>query len=167
MNQITVREYGYGDFDSIVKFMMSMQKYFVELDQHREQKAFASKQKAEEYIRQALKDVDEMDGAIFIAESENQLAGFIQGVIVKHKDDVMHQLTRNKNIEGWIGLLFTDPQFRCRGVGTSLIKSMRNYFKKMNCSSVRLKVASNNRLAIKIYEKHGFKPRDLEMAVGI
>lgn len=167
MDQITIRKYLNSDFDAIVAQMNSLQAYFVDLDNAQEQKPFVDLNDASLYMMQAIKDAEEMDGVIYVAESSNQIKGFIQGVIVKHSDDVMHKLTHNQNVEGWIGLLFTDSEIRGTGIGRKLVNTIEQYFKEKGCTSMRLKVANNNGLAIGMYTKYGFRPRDLEMAIEI
>jgi len=167
MAKIEIRNYRKEDFDHLVIFMTDLQKYFSEIDTFQEQIAFITKKDAERYIKQAFKDVADMDGVVYIAEHDGGIAGFVQGVIVKHSNDVMHNLTHEKSIEGWIGLLFTDPKVRNMGVGKQLLEKMKAYFSEKGCTSMRLKVSSNNKLAISVYDKYGFKPRDLEMAIKI
>lgn len=167
MAKIEIRSYSKDDFDHLVTFMTDLQQYFSEIDTFQEQIPFATKKDAELYIQQAFKDASDMDGAIYVAEQDAKIVGFIQGVIVKHSDNVMHNLTHVKSTDGWIGLLFTDPAFRNQGVGKRLIEKMKAYFTKKGCNSMRLKVSSNNKLAISVYNKYGFKSRDLEMAVKI
>jgi len=167
MNNSIVREYTNVDFSNVVDLMTSLQSYFKEIDTSGEKINFENRQSAEEYIRKALKDVEEMNGKIFVAEFENKIVGFIEGVIIGHRDDDLYNLTHMKNIGGWIGLLFVDTSFRSKGIAQSLIGKMREYFKKNNCSSMKLKVDSENKLAINVYIKYGFTPRDLEMTVRI
>lgn len=167
MDNISIREYKENDFQAVVNFMIDLQNYFVELDQSKEKKPFSNRKAAEDYIKQAIKDVKAMNGGMYVAKYNNEIAGFIQGVIVRHKNDVLHNLTHRKGIEGWIGLLFTEPKFRGKGIGKNLIDAMKKHFKKHNCTSMRLRVASNNEMAINVYTKYSFVPKDLEMAIKI
>ena len=108
-----------------------------------------------------------MDGILLVAESEDKIVGFIQGVMIEDNEDVMFKLTHIKRKDGWIGLLFVNPDTRGKGVAQSLIGKMKEFFKRNGCVSMRLKVDSNNKLAMNVYTKYGFTPRDLEMAVKI
>lgn len=167
MKNVTIREYVASDFDKIVDLMMMLQSYFKEIDISGEKVEFENRESAEEYVRKALKDDNDMDGKLFVAESESKIVGFIQGVIIEHNKDVMFKLTHRKRKDGWIGLLFVNPDVRGKGVAQLLIGDIREYFKNNDCVSMRLKVDSNNKLAMSVYNKYGFKPGDLEMAIKI
>lgn len=167
MNNLSIREYREGDFESVINLMTSLQSYFAEIDISGEKIEFENRNSAEEYVRKALKDDDEMDGKMYVAESGDKIVGFVQGVIIEHNKDIAFKLTHKKRIDGWIGLLFVHPDFRGKGLAQSLIGKIREYFKNNNCVSMRLKVDSNNKLALNVYTKYGFAPRDLEMALKI
>lgn len=167
MGNIEIRPYRDSDFPSVAQMTNQLQSYFVSLDSHAEKKLFAKNEDTESYVRQALKDVCEMNGAVFVAAEKRKIVGFIQGVIVRHDNDVMHSLTHHPETEGWIGLFFTDPDQRGKGVGKALLNKMQEYFASKNCQSIRLKVASNNELAMNVYAEYGFTPRDLEMVMHI
>ncbi len=169
MNKIPlkIREYSSNDYEQVVEFMLALQSYFAELDSTGGIKVFASERDARVYVDKALKDVHEMDGVIFVGEENGNVVGFIQGVIITHDQDVMHNLTHYRGSQGWIGLFFTDPEFRGRGIGKALLDKMKEYFKSKNCQSMHLKVAHNNKIAVGVYTKYGFTPRDIEMAVKI
>jgi ribosomal protein S18 acetylase RimI-like enzyme len=167
MDNLSIREYQKKDFEHIVDLMTMLQSYFKEIDISGEKIEFENRESAEEYVQKALKDDDAMDGKLFVAESEGKITGFIQGVIIKHNKDVMFKLTHRKRKDGWIGLLFVNPDARGKGVAQLLISTIREYFKNNGCVSMRLKVDSNNKLALNVYNKYGFKPGDLEMATKI
>lgn len=162
-----VREYLDSDFESVVGLMTALQSYFKEIDIYGEKVDFENRESTEKYINQAFEDVAKMNGKVFVAESDDKVIGFVQGIISEHKDDAMHNLTHAKGNAGWIGLLFVDSNYRSKGIAQSLLEKMKDYFKQKGCSSMRLKVDSNNKLAINVYEKYGFTPRDLEMAIKI
>lgn len=164
---VHIRPYEDKDFHSIISLMTTLQEYFVDLDQSQEKKTFTTQKEAEEYILQTLKDVKEMDGATFVAEQDEHVIGFVQGVVKHHENDVMHILTHQKSIDGWIGLLFVEASLRSQGIGQLLINKMRDFFKEKNCTTMRLFVAHNNQRTIDAYEKYGFIPTELEMAIKI
>lgn len=159
-----IRQYQLEDKPKVVQLMSKLQDFFVEIDTHQELKSFDSLQTAENYIDQAIKDATDMNGVVFIAESEHgEIVGFIQGIINEHKDDVMHNLTHRQAKDGWIGLLIVDEKYRNHGVGKQLLKRISDFFDEAGCSSIRLKVSSNNTHAIEVYKSLGFSERDIEL----
>lgn len=160
-----IRQYQLEDKPKVVQLMSKLQDFFVEIDTHQELKSFDSPIKAEKYINQAIRDVTAMSGVIFVAKNENdEIVGFIQGIISDHEDEVMHNLTHQRGKDAWIGLLIVDVQYRNQGVGKQLLKRISDFFGEVGCSSIRLKVSSNNTHAIEVYKSLGFSERDIELA---
>lgn len=147
--------------------MIQLQEYFSEIDSFKECRIFTSTSEAADYMRQAIQDVNDMQGAIYVAEYQNSIVGFIQGIITNHSDEVMHNLSHVKSTDGWIGLLFLDPKYRGKGIGQLLLNKMKSYFQMNNCNTMRLKVASDNKLAIGVYAHYGFKQNDIEMILDL
>jgi len=160
---LQVRKFKEIDFNSIVDLMTELQDYFSRIDTFDEIKKFTSEEEAQLYIKETLKKVEEMDGVTYVAEVDGKIVGFIQGVLDPSKADIMHNLSHHKKVEGWIGLFYAKPDFRGIGVGHALLERMKEYFLTKKCDVVKLYVAGENKLAIKIYEKYGFKPTNLEM----
>jgi len=82
----------------------------------------------------AVLDSLEEGDKIYIAEENNQIVGFIQGVIIEHNkgDDEIYDLSHNSSKEGWIGLLYVKTSYRRGGIGQKLLDKMINYFKTKN-----------------------------------
>lgn len=163
--KIEIRKYQLEDRPKVVQLMSKLQDFFVDIDSHHELKSFESLKDAEKYIDQAVADATAMSGSIFVAKNEHgQVVGFIQGIISDHVDEVMHNLTHQQGKDGWIGLLIVDEQHRNQRVGKQLLKCISDFFDEAGCSSVRLKVSSNNTHAIEVYKSSGFSERDIELA---
>jgi ribosomal protein S18 acetylase RimI-like enzyme len=133
----------------------------------RESREFISPDEAQEYIDQGLKDIQEMNGVCFVAESKGTVVGFVQGIIDAHNGQVMHILGHNPSIDGWIGLLIVDLDFRNQGIGRRLIKNIKQYFTKNGCKTMRLKVMVDNRDTVHMYEKLGFRKKEIEMVYSL
>ncbi len=161
--ELKIREYHTNDYDSVCNLMNSLQSHFVQVDSMKESRPFSSKEEARAYIDQGLKDMKEMNGVCFIAETGTEVIGFIQGIVTNHANEVMHNLGHKPSIEGWIGLLIVNSEYRGRGVGKKLINRIKQYFLEQKCSTIRLKVMVDNSDSVKMYEKYGFKPKELEM----
>jgi ribosomal-protein-alanine N-acetyltransferase len=57
---------------------------------------------------------------------------------------------------GDIVLIITDKDYRRKGLATSLISSIFDWFRYNKCNKCYLKVKSDNEIAILLYKKHGF-----------
>lgn len=55
--------------------------------------------------------------------------------------------------------MYVDESFRRRGVGSSLVKRMLNWFGRKKVKSASVNVAVGNESAFKFYEQWGFYPR--------
>lgn len=70
--------------------------------------------------------------------------GTIQGLKSSHR-------------EGAIQNIGVHPDFRDGGIGTALIESALSGFKRVGCRKVHLEVTVQNTLAIRLYERLGFR----------
>lgn len=60
--------------------------------------------------------------------------------------------------EGYITNVAVLPEFRCMGVGSALVNGMCDCARDMGLSFLTLEVRLSNEDAVRLYEKHGFKP---------
>ena len=93
------------------------------------------------------------------------MVGFIQGVIIDYQPgrDAVFDAVHTPRKDGWIGLLYVEPEQRGSGIGRALLDEMKRYFQSKNCDTLRLKVLSGNQRAIAFYETYGFTAREIEM----
>jgi ribosomal protein S18 acetylase RimI-like enzyme len=66
--------------------------------------------------------------------------------------------------KGHIYLLYVEPEFRNMGVGKLIMKSLLEWFRKLNLKVVRINVLHNNPEAIALYKIMGFDEHLMEMA---
>lgn len=164
-----IREANENDYGRIDEMQFELQKYFSEIDRSRESLPYRSINDARRYMQKMMDDVKNMNGKIFVAEKNDVIIGFIQGVIIEHKkgDDEIYDLSHNPSKEGWIGLLYVEPSHRKLGIGHELLEKIKDYFAVQECTSIRLLVLSDNANAVDFYKKSGFMPHDLEMVMKI
>ena len=126
---------------------------------------FTNLRDAHGYMQQMINDSKNMNGAIYVAEESGQVVGFIQGVIIDHQpgQDAVFDAVHAPRKDGWIGLLYVEPEQRGSGIGRALLDEMKHYFQSKNCDTLRLKVLSGNQRAIAFYEKYGLTAREVEM----
>lgn len=82
----------------------------------------------------------------WVAEIDGKVVGFIKSEILDTRPGMLY-----------IDNLFVHPEFRSRGIGTTLIQSVESLFKKKGANKMRLYVAEQNINAEKLYKKLGFK----------
>jgi ribosomal protein S18 acetylase RimI-like enzyme len=158
-----IRDYVEGDYQELVKMMDGFNSYIASVDTKKIVRSFASKDEAEAYTNQTIKDAMEKDGFIYIAEENDRIVGFIQGIIDKNDSDVLYKLSHIPFYDGWIGEFYIIPEFRGTGLGRQLMDKAYEYFKSKNCRYFRLLVMKDNENAINVYGKMGFETRDLEL----
>lgn len=80
------------------------------------------------------------------AVEEGQMVGFVAGD------------PRPRDGWGWIATIAVDPNFRRRGIGTSLLRECEN---KLGVPRSRLTVRLSNEGAITLYQREGYQTIDL------
>ena len=80
----------------------------------------------------------------FIVTSAGGVIGFVGGAI--------------RGGHGHISGIAVDKEYRMKGIGTSLLKMLEDEFRNDAFDTVTLEVRKSDRVAIQVYEKHGYKP---------
>lgn len=93
--------------------------------------------------------IDNEDFMVYVAEEDNKIVGFtiaeyLKGNIIK------------KTVEVKIVILFVDKDYRCKGIGTSLVNKIVNDCKKNGVKYLRIDNFIKNEEANDLYEKLGF-----------
>lgn len=163
---MTIRPFHPKDRAAIDKLAIKLHAYFAQVDDTAESLPFASPRDARDYMQRMIDDSEDMDGAIYVAEENGEVVGFIQGVIIDHQpgQDAVFDAVHAPRKDGWIGLLYVEPEQRGSGIGRALLDEMKRYFQSKNCDTLRLKVLSGNQHAIAFYEKYGLTAHEVEMA---
>lgn len=84
----------------------------------------------------------------WVARCDNKAVGYIAGQILNRTSD-------NFPI-GELKYIFVDEEFRCSGIGSTLVEQFKKYCRENNCSNLAVSVLATNSAAQKFYEKHGF-----------
>lgn len=99
---------------------------------------------------------------IFVAKLQNEIVGYITFNINEKNNPIM-RYRKQLSIEA-IGV---DENNRGKGIGTSLLEHVKNEAKKNNCTDMYLTVNEENKGAIKLYEKFGFKVKNISYSMKI
>ena len=97
------------------------------------------------------------NASIVVAESEGKVIGSGYALIKPARHYLDHEYY------SYLGFMFTLPDFRGKGVNTKIIENLRQWSVSKGLKEIRLTVYSDNYIAIKAYEKVGFKKHMIEM----
>jgi ribosomal protein S18 acetylase RimI-like enzyme len=160
-----ITKYTESDYEQTLELIIEFQDYLAEIDTKKQVKAFDSRDDAKKYLDQLIRDTVEREGAFYLAKQDDEIVGFIQGIIDRNQDNVLYTLTHhNPGAYGWIGVLYIKPNHRGSGISRQLVDKITTHFKSNNCISVRLLVMADNALARSAYTHLGFAERDLELS---
>ena len=108
-----------------------------------------------------LKELIE-NNEIFIAKLQEKIVGYITLNIVEKNTPGMRY---RKQLS--IDAICVDEKNRGKGIGTALLKYVKEYGKLNNCTDIYLTVNEENEDAIKIYEKFGMKVKSIVYSMQI
>lgn len=90
-----------------------------------------------------LTEIEKNDAVFLICEFEKELIGYVSMETVCG--------------ECYIGNLAVNKEYRRKGVGQTLLGSLKEYAAKQGCSFITLEVRCSNTDARRLYEKAGYK----------
>ena len=99
---------------------------------------------------------------IFVAKIDNKIVGYITVNIIEKNNSII-RYRKQLSIEA----IAVDENNRGKGIGTSLLEHAKNEAKKNNCTDMYLTVNEENKGAIKLYEKFGFKVKNISYSMKI
>lgn len=93
---------------------------------------------------------------IFIARIENKIVGYI---ILSKREGKKNGYRYRKKLD--IDAMGVDEEFRNQGIGSKLLEYVRDYAKENGYTDLRLTVNEENLNARHLYEKMGFKVKNI------
>jgi GNAT superfamily N-acetyltransferase len=100
------------------------------------------------------------DGVCFVAEHEGAIIGCLTGMLSEVPSEVPSRRTRLEKI-------FIQEEFRGQGVGSALVDAFLAWNRKMGVSRVFVRTFAENKGAIELYERLGFKPYILGLVTAL
>lgn len=94
-------------------------------------------------LRQELENSQKLNSNYFVAKCNSEILGFAGILTIIDEVNIMNIVVKKSN--------------RGLGVGSLLLEKIIDFSKSENASSITLEVNENNIVAIKLYEKYGFK----------
>lgn len=112
---------------------------------------------SKDYFERKIKDEE-----IFIAKAENEIVGY---VIFKIDEKDYQSMRYRKQLS--IEAICVDENYRGKGIGTALLKYIKKVAKEKGCTDLYLTVNKENEKAIKLYEKFGFRVKNIAYLMKI
>jgi ribosomal protein S18 acetylase RimI-like enzyme len=106
----------------------------------------------DDYVAFLERDVAARDGAIFMAEVDETIAGFIC-VVSRLRGDSPD----DPAVFAWIHDIFVRPAHRRRGVATALMGAAESFVRSRGARELRLGVLDRNGPARGLYQRLGFR----------
>lgn len=99
---------------------------------------------------------------IFVAKMQDEIVGYVT-FNIKEKNNPSMRYRRQLQIEA----ICVDEKNRGKGIGTELLKHIKEFGKENNCTDLYLTVNKENENAIKAYEEFGFEVKSIAYSMQI
>ena len=110
-----------------------------------------------EYFENLIKNEE-----IYIAKVDKEIVGYII-FNIKEKENPSMRYRKQLNIDA----ICVDEKYRGKGIGTKILESIKEIAKTKGCTDLYLTVNQENENAIKVYEKFGFKVKNIAYMMKI
>ena len=162
-----IRDYRADDYDQLLPLMKAFKNEECSYDTDKCVVGLTTDEAAVKYMAQILKDMKECKGYFYIAEDDQEIVGFVMGIVGEFEDlDPFAVLTHVGDKVGWIGIIYVTPDHRGKGISTQLIEKAKKYLKENGCETVKLQVLTENP-AVNVYKKIGFRSNNEEMLLDL
>ena len=110
----------------------------------------------EKIFEKDMEEVRKNHGKIYLAQDQTNIVGLIMGVIREPEIDFDYE--RRENMGEVLELIVT-TQTRSKGIGSTLLNKMEEYFKSQNCHTINIDVFGYNEIAKNFYFKNDYHIR--------
>lgn len=105
------------------------------------------------YLEFMFKRMEERGGAVFVAEAEGRVVGFVCLWLRNREDELM-------NVPGeyaYVSDLVVMPEFRGRRIGYGLLRAAEDYARAHGATRLKIGVLARNEKARRLYVDFGFE----------
>ena len=99
---------------------------------------------------------------IYVAKLDDEIVGYIT-YNIKEKNNPTMRYRKIISVEA----ICVDEKNRGKGIGSLLLEHIKNIGKENNCTDMYLTVNEENKDAIKLYEKFGFRIKNIAYSMEI
>lgn len=149
MADLAIRPADASDRASLAGFVAALQDFETTLHSNRRRGVDI----AETYLDWLDGEVAAGDGAIFAAEREGRVIGFVSCWAMRD-DDMM--VKEEERAFGYVGDLFVEAANRGRGVGSALLAAAEAYLARLGLTQLRISALAANADARAVYENLGY-----------
>jgi len=101
------------------------------------------------------------DVEVTVAELNGEIIGSGYARLETAKDYYKHERY------AYLGFMYVKPEFRGRGVNSTVLEALKTWVRSRGISEIRLEVYHNNYPAVKAYEKAGFSKNLVLMRMNL
>lgn len=152
---LTIRAYQPSDIVSVKALLAELQDYEHALDPYTRE---AGQPLMDTYFGQIQQWIAEKNGAIYVAEVEAKVVGFVS-MIIETSDNLLTTFTRY----AYISDIVVDGAYRGRGIAQKLLLAAEQSARDAGCEHLMIETLAENALALKAYRRFGFRDRYLLM----
>ena len=114
------------------------------------------------YARNLSNRLEDSHTQVFVAETDGKLVGYVLGVVV----DLVPEMFEYES-GGFLADIFVEEGYRSRGIGTALVKGLRDWFRENGLDHFVWHVAATNRDALRFWEQLGGRYLQIRMRADI
>ena len=144
MDQFIIRLAAPRDVDAIAELWEGLVAYHRALDAHL---PTASSNGAMRYARRVLDHLEDPIARVFVAEQDDQVIGYVLGVIVELSPEMFTQ-----EMSGFLADIYVDEVHRRGGVGRALVDALVGWFTEKGLLFYEWHAAARNEAGIAFWE---------------
>lgn len=154
---ITYQKYETKFRERVISLLEELQDHIISLDTFGRVKREASL--GEHNFNKVLKKIENSEGQMFLAIEEEKIVGLIVAIILDRNEEYDMQVRPGKY--GEIEKLYILEEFRGMGIGKELLRMAEEYLvDDQNCDFIEIVVFGDNKDALEIYKKKGYRERE-------
>ncbi len=108
-------------------------------------------------VEQVIERISKEDSGVFVAEFDNNVAGYVFCDIIKEGD----------GYTVYVDDLCVDPNFRKGGIGRALMDKAADYGREKGCRYLMLNVWEFNKTALDFYQNYGLETRSRHLEMSL
>lgn len=158
-NHYTTRIYEESDRERLIVFFNELQDHHIRLDLLGRMRRLEGY--GEDTLDKTIKEVREKEGILLVAETDQEIVGFIVGIISSPVGEGILGTAPSRS--GRVTELYTHESVRNQRVASLLMKEIEDYFIKENCKYAWADLFAPNTQAHRLYNKLGYNDRNIEL----
>lgn len=147
---IDIIEYNSKYDEEVKDLLVELQEYIAMID--KEKYNILTPKYREESFKDNLEEIEEKQGKMFLASINNEIVGFIIGIIIPAENSYEFKAPKG----GKITELIVSKKCRAKGIGQALLNKMEEYFKNLDCKRILIEVFEYNEAAKSFYDKNKY-----------